>query len=59
MESIIGSSVVELSKNAFGDDAEDAKSLPWGREQVWTVMKQLAKKDEVCSRSILPPLKAA
>lgn len=46
VEEIIVRGVGELRKNAFGDDSEDAKSLPWKREQAWSVLKQLAKKDE-------------
>ncbi|KAJ7702409.1 exonuclease [Mycena rosella] len=30
VEDIIARGVSELRKNAFGDDADDAKSLPWG-----------------------------
>lgn len=47
VEEIITRGVGELRKNAFGDDSEDAKNLPWKREQAWSVLKQLAKKDEV------------
>jgi hypothetical protein len=48
VEDMISRSVGELRKNAFGDDAEDAKRLAWTREQAWTVLKQLSKEDEVC-----------
>lgn len=44
---IITRGVSELRKNAFGDDAEDAKNLAWSREQAWAIMKQLAKRSEV------------
>lgn len=44
---IISRGISELRKNAFGDDTEDAKSLPWTREQAWVLMKQLAKSNEV------------
>jgi len=47
VEDIISRSIGELRKNAFGEDIEDAKSLSWTREQVWTVLKQLEKKVEV------------
>ena len=47
VEDIIVRTMGELRKNAFGDDIEDAKGLPWKREQAWTVLKQLASKDEV------------
>ena len=48
VEDIIARGVGELRKNAFGDDAEDAKDLPWTRTQAWDLMKRLAKAEEVC-----------
>jgi hypothetical protein len=47
VEDIIARGVGELRKNAFGDDAEDAKELPWTRAQAWDLMKRLAKDGEV------------
>lgn len=47
IDDIVSRGVSELRKSAFGDDAEDAKSLSWTREQVWILMKSLAKKPEV------------
>lgn len=47
VEDIIARGVGELRKNAFGDDAEDAKELPWSRTQAWGLMKRLAKEGEV------------
>ena len=47
VEDIVRRDVGELRKNAFGDDAEDAKGLPWSREQAWQLFKQLTKKEEV------------
>lgn len=47
VEDIIVRGVSELRKNAFGDDAEDAKNLPWKREQAWVLMKQLSAKTEI------------
>ena len=44
---IIARTVVEIRKNTFGDDMEDAKSLPWSRSQAWIVVEQLAKKGEL------------
>lgn len=52
MEDIIASSVGTLRKNAFGEDIDDAKSLPWSREQAWIVLKQLAHKPEVLNLMI-------
>ncbi|KAI0797741.1 exonuclease [Abortiporus biennis] len=53
VEDIITRGVSELRKNAFGDDIEDAKTLPWSREQAWILMKQLAKKSEIPYHDVL------
>ncbi|KAH8102922.1 RNA12 protein-domain-containing protein [Cristinia sonorae] len=53
VEDIILRGVSELRKNAFGDDADDAKSLPWTREQAWILMKLLAAKVEVPYHDVL------
>ncbi|KAI0317299.1 exonuclease [Amylostereum chailletii] len=47
VEDIINRGVSELRKNAFGDDAEDAKGLSWTREQAWAVVKALSRFNEV------------
>lgn len=47
VDDLILKNVVELRKAAFGDDAEDAKSLPWTRAQAWKVVSELAKHGEV------------
>ena len=47
VDDIVHRGVGELRKNAFGDDNEDAKNLPWSREQAWFLLKQLAKNGEV------------
>jgi hypothetical protein len=49
VEDIIYREVNEVRKKAFGDDAEDAKNLPWGREQAWALFKLLSKNSEVCA----------
>lgn len=48
VEDIISRGVGELRKTAFGDDAEDAKNLPWTRQHAWSILKRLAKAEEVC-----------
>ncbi|KDQ13211.1 hypothetical protein BOTBODRAFT_188730 [Botryobasidium botryosum FD-172 SS1] len=53
VEDIITRGVGELRKNAFGDDADDAKALPWTRQQAWIVLKQLAKNDEIAYADLL------
>lgn len=53
VEDIIARGITELRKNAFGDDADDAKSLPWSREQAWRVLKVLSKSAEVGYHEIL------
>lgn len=51
MEDIIARGVGEMRKSAFGDDAEDAKDLPWTRAQAWSLMERLAKEEEVSGLS--------
>ncbi|KAJ7632265.1 RNA12 protein-domain-containing protein [Roridomyces roridus] len=53
VEDIISRGVSELRKNAFGDDSEDAKHLPWGREHAWLLFKLLAKDTEVPYHQVL------
>nr|XP_018263526.1 exonuclease [Kwoniella dejecticola CBS 10117]OBR85684.1 exonuclease [Kwoniella dejecticola CBS 10117] len=61
VEDIILRNTVELRKAAFGDDAEDAKSLPWNRSQAWKVVKELASKGEISYAQLLQdfPFKGA
>lgn len=47
VDDIVLRNVVELRKQAFGDDAMDAKMLPWTRAQAWRVVQELAKNGEV------------
>ncbi len=42
-----------MRKRAFGDDADDARSLPWSREQAWAVLRALASRDTVPYHEIL------
>ncbi|KAI9067059.1 hypothetical protein FKP32DRAFT_1664487 [Trametes sanguinea] len=53
VDDIVIRGVSELRKNAFGDDIEDAKSLPWTREQAWILMKQLSKQPEISYHEVL------
>ncbi|KAJ7093140.1 RNA12 protein-domain-containing protein [Mycena epipterygia] len=53
VEDIITRGVSELRKNAFGDDTDDAKSLPWAREQAWSLFKLLSKQAEVPYHEVL------
>ncbi len=47
VEDIIRQGVSELRKRAFGEDADDARSLPWSKEQAWTVLRALARRDSI------------
>jgi hypothetical protein len=47
VEDIVLRNTIELRKAAFGDDVEDAKSLPWTRAQAWKVVSELAKSGQV------------
>ncbi|KAF9452822.1 hypothetical protein P691DRAFT_771933 [Macrolepiota fuliginosa MF-IS2] len=53
VDDIITRAVSELRKSAFGDDTDDAKGRPWGREQAWKVVKILSTKSEVSYHDIL------
>lgn len=53
VEDIISRTVVELRKNAFGDDSSEASSLPWTREHAWLIVEHLAKKGEVSYYGLL------
>ncbi|PWN51525.1 hypothetical protein IE53DRAFT_342187 [Violaceomyces palustris] len=47
VQDIIARTVIELRKNAFGEDASEASSLPWPRDHAWVVVKSLAESEEV------------
>ena len=49
VEDILTRTQVELRKSVFGDDAEEAKNLPWSRAQAWKIVKDLSSKGEVSS----------
>ncbi|OCF71499.1 exonuclease [Kwoniella mangroviensis CBS 8886] len=53
VDDIILRNTIELRKTAFGDDSEDAKSLPWNRSQAWKVVKELASKGEISYANLL------
>ncbi|KAG9046882.1 mitochondrial escape protein 2 [Tulasnella sp. UAMH 9824] len=53
VQTIVTQGVGELRKAAFGDDADDAKDLPWKPEQAWIVLRQLAKHDELSYAEVL------
>ncbi|KAJ4464625.1 exonuclease [Lentinula edodes] len=53
VEDIVNRGVGELRKNAFGDDAEDAKNFPWTRGQAWTLLNLLSRNPEVPYHQIL------
>ncbi|KAF8754138.1 RNA12 protein [Rhizoctonia solani] len=53
VKEIIHRGISEMRKNAFGDDLEDAKSLPWTREQAWSLLRALASEDEIPYANVL------
>ncbi|CBQ68428.1 related to PRP12-involved in early maturation of pre-rRNA [Sporisorium reilianum SRZ2] len=53
VQDIISRSVVELRKNAFGDDSGEASSLPWTRAQAWTIVSKLARTGEIAYYGVL------
>jgi len=44
---LILKSVTEIRKLGFGEDVEDAKSIPWSGIQFWKIIKDLSKGDPV------------
>lgn len=42
LDELVTRAKIEISKLAFGDDSEDAKSIPWSDIQFWVIMKKLA-----------------
>lgn len=53
VKDIIARTVIEIRKNAFGDDLEDAKALSWSRGQAWLIVERLANKGELPYYSLL------
>lgn len=53
VKDIIARTVIEIRKNAFGDDLEDAKALPWSRGQAWLIVEKLASQGELPYYSLL------
>jgi len=47
VEDIIRQGISELRKRAFGEDADDAPSLLWSREQAWAVLRALSRRDTI------------
>ncbi|KAF8350904.1 RNA12 protein-domain-containing protein [Amanita rubescens] len=47
VEEIVNRGVNELRKKAFGEDEEEAKRLPWTREQAWKIVKLLSEQSEI------------
>lgn len=61
VKDIIHRNVIEIRKSAFGDDSEDAKSLPWTRPQAWKLVSLLARDEEIPYAALLQdyPFKGA
>ncbi|KAL7413942.1 RNA12 protein-domain-containing protein [Mrakia frigida] len=53
VEDILTRTQVELRKSVFGDDAEEAKNLPWSRAQAWKIVKDLSSKGELSYSALL------
>jgi hypothetical protein len=49
VDDIVARGVGELRKSAFGEDVEDTKTMTWSKEQVYYIIKQLSKANEVCA----------
>jgi hypothetical protein len=53
LQDLIAKSVVDVRKLAFGDDSEDAKTIPWSGIQFWKIMKELSKEESVLYQILL------
>ncbi|KAK9895624.1 hypothetical protein P389DRAFT_152177 [Cystobasidium minutum MCA 4210] len=53
VDDIISRSATEIVKNCFLEDSEEAKALPWTREQVWYLVKALSKQKELSYAELL------
>lgn len=53
VEDILTRTQIELRKSMYGDDAEEAKTLPWTRAQAFKIVSSLAAKGEGLSYSSL------
>lgn len=49
VDDIVARGVGELRKSAFGEDVEDTETMTWSKEQVYYIIKQLSKTNEVCA----------
>ncbi|CAG8646474.1 6063_t:CDS:10, partial [Cetraspora pellucida] len=49
LNDLIKKANIEIRKIGFGDDTDDAKTIPWKGIQFWKVMKELARNDRVCN----------
>ena len=47
LQDLIDKSIIDVRKLAFGDDNEDAKTIPWSGIQFWKIMKELSKEESV------------
>ncbi|CAG8791481.1 24037_t:CDS:2, partial [Racocetra persica] len=47
LNDLITKATIEIRKIGFGDDTDDAKTIPWKGIQFWNVMKELARSDHV------------
>ncbi|KAI5481498.1 mitochondrial escape protein 2 [Pseudohyphozyma bogoriensis] len=53
VQDLVSRSATELRKNFFGDDIMEGKSLPWTREQAYTIAKGLAANGELKYADVL------
>lgn len=53
VDDIVLRNVIELRKAAFGDDSDEAKHLPWTRQQAWKIVNELAKKPVISYGKLL------
>lgn len=47
LQDLVAKAIIDVRKLAFGDDSEDAKTIPWSGVQFWNVMKGLSNEESV------------
>ncbi|CAG8521540.1 7567_t:CDS:10 [Funneliformis caledonium] len=52
LQELVVKAIVDVRKLAFGDDNEDATTIPWSGIQFWEIMKKLSKGETVSYDSV-------
>ncbi|CAI2171431.1 19627_t:CDS:10 [Funneliformis geosporum] len=52
LQDLVAKAIIDVRKLAFGDDNEDATTIPWSGIQFWEIMKKLSKGESVSYDSV-------